>query len=520
MKLPVLFAIALAFCAERMPAQTPAAITNRAAARLLDQATWGPTPASIAQLAQAGIANWLNQQFSLNTSDLPDQPVLASNGQPNRDLTPIQAAFFQNALTGQDQLRQRVAFALSQMWVVSSVSTSNAYAFPPYWRLFRDNAFGNYRDIMKALTLSPAMGNYLNMANNNKGNAAHTTSANENYARELMQLFTVGLTQLNPDGSAVLDSNHNPIPTYDQSVVTNTARALTGWTYPTAPGATLKSNNPVYYFGQMLAVEAEHDTTSKSIIGGVTIPAGQTAEQDVDSVLDALMAQNTMAPFVGKQLIEHLVTSNPSPAYIERVSGVFLNNGSGVRGDMKSVIAAILTDPEARAGDDPDAAPNSNFGHLREPVLFMANLLRGLNATLGSSSTVYNNAASLGENLFAPPTVFSYFSPLYTLENGEAAPEFQIYSEQTATNRADVVNTILYGALDKSTTIGLTPFLPSGNDLSLMVNYIGYVFLHDSMSYDLQQAAIGAASAATGAKAQAQAALYVVLTSSEYQIVQ
>ena len=520
MKLPVLFAIALAFCAERMPAQTPAAITNRAAARLLDQAAWGPTPASIAQLAQAGIASWLNQQFSLNTSDLPDQPVLASNGQPNRDLTPIQAAFFQNAVTGQDQLRQRVAFALSQMWVVSSVSTSNAYAFPPYWRLFRDNAFGNYRDIMKALTLSPAMGNYLNMANNNKGNAAHTTSANENYARELMQLFTVGLTQLNPDGSAVLDSNHNPIPTYDQSVVTNTARALTGWTYPTAPGATAKSNNPAYYFGQMLAVEAEHDTTSKSIIGGVTIPAGQTAEQDLDSLLDALMAQNTMAPFVCRQLIQHLVTSNPSPAYIERVSNVFLNNGSGVRGDMKSVITAILTDPEARAGDDPDAAPNASFGHLREPVLFMANLLRGLNATLGSSSTVYNNAANLGENLFTPPTVFSYFSPLYTLENGEAAPEFQIYSEQTATNRADVVNTILYGALDKSTTIGLAPFQPSGNDLSLMVNYIGYVFLHDAMSNGLQQAAIGAASAATGTKAQAQAALYVVLTSSEYQIVQ
>jgi uncharacterized protein (DUF1800 family) len=452
---------------------------------------------------------------------LPDQPLLdAATGKVNRDLTPVQAAFFQNAVTGQDQLRQRVAFALSQLWVVSAVSTKDAYAFPPYWRLFRDNAFGNYRDIMKALTLSPAMGNYLNMANNNKANATTGTAANENYARELMQLFTIGLTQLNPDGSPVLDSSNNPAPTYDQAVVTATARALTGWTYPTAPGATARTNNPPYYFGQMFAVEAEHDTTSKVIIGGVTIPAGQTAEADLNSVLDALMAQPAMAPFVSKQLIQHLVTSDPSPAYIQRVSSVFTNNGSGVRGDMKSVITAILTDPEARAADDPNAAPNPNFGHMREPVLLMANLLRGLNATLGASSAIYNDATKLGEDLFYPETVFSYFSPLYTLENGQPAPEFQIYSTQTATDRADVVNTLLYGALDKSTTVNLTKFMQS--NVSSMVDYINYMFLHQAMSSNLQEAATSAATAAAaaGAKAQAQAALYVVLTSSEYQIVQ
>ncbi len=520
-QLSVFFVFAATFGAQAMDAQSSVALTGRAAARFLDQATWGPTPASITQLQQAGIASWLKSQFALNTSDLPDQPILdASTGMPNRDLTPVQAAFFQNAVTGQDQLRQRVAFALSQMWVVSAVSTRYAYAFPPYWRLFRDNAFGNYRDIMKALTLSPAMGNYLNMANNNKGNATAGTSANENYARELMQLFTVGLTQLNSDGSAVLDSNNNPIPTYDQAVVTNTAKALTGWTYPTAPNATPKADNPAYYFGQMFAVEADHDTTSKAIIGGATIPAGQTAEQDLDSVLDALLAQPTMAPFVSKQLIQHLVTSNPSPAYIQRVSSAFLNDGAGVRGDMKSVITAILTDPEARAADDPSATPNPNFGHLREPVLFLANLLRGLNATLGSSSAIYQYASELGEDLFYSPTVFSYFSPLYRLENGDPAPEFQIDSTQTAANRADIINTILYGALDKSTTVDLTPFLPAGSNLSAMVDYIDYAFLHQAMSNDLRAAAISAASAATGAKAQAQAALYTVLTASEYQIVQ
>jgi uncharacterized protein (DUF1800 family) len=519
-RLPILLVLAATFCLPPTEAQTSVAISDRAAARFLDQATWGPAPTSIAQLQQTGIASWLTAQFALNTSDLPDQPILGSDGKPNRDLTPIQAAFFQNTLSGQDQLRQRVAFALSQMLVVSAVSTKYAYAFPPYWRLFRDNAFGNYRDILKAISLSPAMGNYLNMANNNKGNAAQGTAANENYARELMQLFTIGLTQLNPDGSAVLDSNNIPVPTYDQGAVTNTAKALTGWTYPTAPNVTARANNPAYYIGSMFAVEAEHDTTSKSIVGGLTIPAGQTAAQDLDSVLNALMAQKTMAPFVSRQLIQHLVTSDPSPAYIQRVSNVFLDNGSGVRGDMKAVIAAILTDTEARAGDTASAAVNPTFGHLREPVLFMANLLRGLNATLGTSSAIDHYSAELGEDLFSPPTVFSYFSPLYTLESGEPAPEFQIYSAQTATDRADIVNTILYGALDKSTTVNLTPFLPVSNDLSSMVDYIGYAFVHNAMSSGLRQAALGAASAATGAKAQAQAALYVVLTSSEYQIIQ
>ena len=252
-------------------------LTPRAAARFLDQATWGPTPASIAQVQSIGISDWLTTQFALNTSDLPDQAILNADGKPNTTLAPVERAFFQNAVSGEDQLRQRVAFVLSQIWVVSATSGVNySYAFPPYWRIFRDNAFGNYRDLMKAVTLSPAMGRYLNMANNVKGDPAKNTSANENYAREMMQLFTLGLTQLNPDGSAL------PVATYNQAVVTNMAKALTGWTYPTAPGATPKRNNPAYYFGQMFAVESEHDTTAKSIFGSITIPAGQTAEQDLE----------------------------------------------------------------------------------------------------------------------------------------------------------------------------------------------------------------------------------------------
>jgi uncharacterized protein (DUF1800 family) len=499
----------------------PDLVSDRAAARFLDQATWGPTADSIQQLQRMGMKRWLDWQFSLNTSDIPDQSILAANGNSNNNLVPVQAAFIQNAVTEPDQLRQRVAFALSEIWVVSGVGTPPAYAYPPYWRIFRDNAFGNYRDIMKAVTLSPAMGNYLNMANNNKGNPARGTAANENYARELMQLFTIGLVQLNADGSPVLDQNNNPAPTYNQSVVTNLARALTGWTYPLKPSASPANNNPAYYFGPMYAVQANHDTTAKVIFGGATIPAGQTADQDLESVLDALMLQPTMAPFVSQQLIQHLVTSNPSPAYIQRVSHVFMNNGSGVKGDMQAVITAILTDPEARAGDDEGIALSPSFGHLREPVLFMTGVLRGLNAALGPASAIQNQSSQLGQNLFLAPTVFSYFSPEYRLGNGLLAPEFQIDSTQTASYRPNILNTVLYGKLDASTQINLAPFLRTAADANALVDYISYVFLHHSISDNLKQAALTAANAAgTAALARAQAALYIVLASGEYQVIQ
>jgi uncharacterized protein (DUF1800 family) len=443
---------------------------------------------------------------------------LNAAGKNNNDLTPVQRVFFQNAVTGRDQLRQRVAFALTELWVVSDLGVNYACAFPPYWRVARDHAFGNYRDLIKAMTLNPAMGHYLNMANNNKGNPAKGTSANENYGRELMQLFTLGLTKLNLDGSPVIGTDGHPVPTYTPSVVTDMSRALTGWTYPTAPGATEQSNNPIYYFGQMVPHNNNHDTGQKTIVGGIVLPAGQTAEQDLDAVIDALMQQSTMAPFVSKQLIQHLVTSNPSPAYVQRVASVFLDNGSGERGDLQAVIIAILQDPEARGGDDPNAPANSSFGHLREPVLFMASMLRALNATLGNGSTIYNQASSLGQQLFYEPSVFSYFSPQYRTTGGLPGPEFQIYSTQTASTRADIVNSAIYQTLDKVTKVDLTPFANQGTTTAIL-DYINQLMLHWSMSAGLQSAAAKAANAVTTPLAKAQAALYVVLTSAEYQVI-
>ena len=451
-------AVAPAFSQTSVQEMSPSA-----AARFLDQASWGPTPGSIQDLQIMGIPNWLRIQFALNTSNLPDQPMLGSDGKPNHNLAPVKATFFQNTVAGPDQLRQRVAFALSQIWVVSSGGgVPLAYAYPPYWRLFRDNAFGNYRDVIRALTLSPAMGRYLNMANNNKANPAKNTSANENYARELMQLFTLGLTQLNLDGSPVLDQNKHPIPTYDQAVVANIAEVLTGWTYPAAPGASPHGNNPPYYIGQMFAVESEHDMSAKTIFAGALIPAGQSAERDLELLIDALMAQPTMAPFVRRQLIQHLVTSNPSSQYVARVSTVFHDDGEGVTGNLQAVVTAILTDPEARAGDHPAAPMNGAAGHLREPVLFMPNILRGLNATLSPASTVYHDTSDLSENLFNAPSVFAIFPRSIGLQAGCPGRSFRFTPAQTAADRANIVNAILYGRIDKGTTVNLSSICPEG----------------------------------------------------------
>lgn len=495
-----------------------AAVTDRQASRLLDQASWGPTPTDIANVQSLGLSSWIDAQFTATPSDLPDQPLLDVNSNTNTNLAPVRSAFFQNAVSGPDQLRQRVAFILSQIWVVSQqAGTSPAYAYPPYWRVLRDNAFGNYSDIIKNVTLSPAMGRYLNMANNNKASTGR--SPNENYARELMQLFTLGIDKVNLDGSLALN-NGNPVPTYTELDVENLAKAFTGWTYPTSPTAAAKTNNPEYYFGQMFSVATNHDTTAKTILGTTILAntAVTAASADLDAVIAILMKQSSLAPFVCKQLIQHLVTSNPSPQYVSRISNVFLNNGSGVTGDMKAVIKAILLDLEARSGDDPALAVLPNSGHLREPVLMMASILRGLNATLTTTNSINNYTSNLGENIFDEPSVFSYFSPSYRTIKGLYGPEFQIYSTQTSAFRSDYIYMAIYGVLDSTTKINLAPFNAKASDINALVDYISYVFLDHSASPDLITNATAAAKAATLPARAVQSALFVVLTSAQYQV--
>ncbi len=501
-------------------AQTqPQLLSARAANRILDQATWGPTPASSAALQTQGFDAWFAAQVAAPISTYSDQPLSNSAGKTNTNLAPVQVQFFQNALNGPDQLRQRVAFALSEIWVVSELELNNASAFPPLMRLFQNDALGNYETLMRDVTLNPAMGRFLNMVNNAKGSTVKGTSANENYARESMQLFTIGLTQLNPDGSPVLDGNGNTIPTYIAADVTNLAKAFTGWTYGTPPGVPGKANNPAFYLVPMVPSESEHDLTAKTILG-VNFAAGRTAEEDLTDALHTLFMQSSLAPFISQQLIEHLVTSNPSPAYISRVSEVFANNGSGVRGDLTAVVRAILTDPEARAGDVPGVTDGAAFGHMREPVLFIANLIRGLNATLSSTSGVANAATNLGQQLFYAPSVFSYFSPQYRTTLGLLGPEFQIYSTQTASNRADTVNSAVYGGqLDAGTKFDLTTYTAAAANNTALIALINTNFFHEDMSSSVQNAIDQALAPLTAPADKAKAALYIALTSSEYQII-
>jgi uncharacterized protein (DUF1800 family) len=490
-----------------------AQITAAAAARFLEQASWGPTPASIAQVQQRGFSAYIDDQLVAPLSSIPDVPPDASGREP---VGPVQQQFFVNALTGADQLRQRVAFALSQIWVVSTLKLNTADQIVPYLRLLQADAFENYSKIMYDVTLSPSMGHYLDMVNNDK--PAGGREANENYARELLQLFTIGLNELNDDGSLQLNSGQ-PIPTYDQSVIQGFARAFTGWTYAPKPGATPANHNPPYFAAPMVAVNSLHDTTAKTLLDGFVLPGGSshTAQMDLNDALANVFNHHNVAPFISKQLIQHLVAGNPSPAYISRVVAAW--RGSG--GDMRAVIKAILLDSEARAGDIGKSDPG--FGHLREPVLFINTLLRELNATVASNNTLAGQGNTIGQNVYAAPSVFNYFSPGYrylTHFQNQAqvsinAPEFQIDNASTAVARVNFVNTLVYGTIT-GVTLDLTPYLTLTPQQ--LVDTLNQTLMHGTLNPQAQSAIINAVSVQTTARAKVQAAIYLIASSSQYQV--
>ena len=275
------------------------------ASHFLDQAAFGPDAATLDHVETVGLENYLKEQFAAPISPYPD-PATTGFG-----INQVQARFFTNAVHGQDQLRQRVAFALSQIFVVSAIEENTPTQLVPYLGILQNDAFANFRTLMQDVTLGPTMGEYLDMRNNDKADPATDTRANENYARELMQLFTIGLSQLNLDGTLQLDANGNPIPTYDQTTIQNFAKVYTGWTYPIKPGAVQRMHNPPYFIGPMVPFESNHDTTSKTLLNGLVLPAGQTAEKDLEAALDNIFNHPNVGPFIGKQLIQHLVSSNP-----------------------------------------------------------------------------------------------------------------------------------------------------------------------------------------------------------------
>lgn len=514
--------------------------TRSEAGRLLEQTTWGPTESLLDHVQQIGTSAWIEEQLATAPTGYPVYPYYPTTAPPdcinvpgdpnqqcsrdNYSLFQVQLRFFQNAMTGQDQLRQRVAFALSQIFVVSGNEVAMAYAGGDWNQMLVDNAFGNYRDLMYQVTLNPVMGRYLDMVNNDKPSANGTIQPNENYARELLQLFSIGTIKLNADGTPML-VNGATAPTYSQDEIEGFAHVFTGWTYPTLPGGTLIRHNPTNYRGPMEAYPGNHDIAQKILLNGTVLPARDDPNADLNAALDNIFQHPNIAPFVCQRLIQHLVSSNPSPAYVGRVAAAFLDNGSGVRGDLAAVVRAILSDPEAR--DASLLTPAS--GKLKEPVLLMLNIIRALN---GQSDGVYlrSQATSMNQNVFYAPSVFNYYPPDYQLAGTSLlAPEFAILNSSTALTRSNFVNTVVYTTLvapDPSvlnatgTSLNFANLQALAGDTAAMVEKLNEVMMHGSMSQAMKDAIVTAVNAqsATDTLARARCAAYLVATSAQYQV--
>jgi uncharacterized protein (DUF1800 family) len=527
-----------------MPDGTPSAaqavpvtvVNQRAAVRFLEQSTFGPNDAQLAAVETGGMESFLTAQFQAPTSDV-NYPTVPPGTNDVHQLFPV---FFQNALDSQavsDQLRQRVMFALNQIWVVSANKVGQPDFYVPYLRVLTSDAFGNYRKLMEDVTLNPAMGNYLDMANNVK--PAPGAHANENYAREFLQLFTIGPNVLNPDGTPVLQ-NGAFVPTYTQADIQQLALAFTGWTY--ANGATCQHNGPNGNGGSpMVSCDANHDTNAKTILG-TTLPPGQTAQQDLKGALDIVFNHPNLPPFVAQRMIRHLVTSNPSPAYVTRVANAFATGkftsrgtpfGDSTRGNMQALFAAVLLDPEARRGDDP-ATENPQDGHLREPVLFVTNVLRAFHGTTDANNSIVDLALDMGgEFLFNSGSVFNFFSPLYNIPAADfnnplasplSGPEFQIFTSASSLARVNKIEGVIISpSFDGSTRIDLSAYASlaaNDNDLGTMVEAMNLRLLHGTMSTAMRTAILTAMGAVPSGRpiVRAQTAAYLIASSSQYQV--
>ena len=511
-----------------LPVQAMSSVSLTQAARLLDQTTFGPTLSAISNVQQIGIAAYLAQQFATPTTRMPaiGNPPVATC--PDATYRCAQSSFWKNALTANDQLRQRVAFAFSEMFVVST-DMVNARTIPSYHNLLADDAFGNFRQVINDVATSPAMGEYLNMLDSDRAPAGQI--ANENFARELMQLFTTGLVVINTEGEPELNAQQLPQPVFTEAEVQASARALTGWTYanPTGGVPTSFPNGLPNFDQPMRAIEVSHDTSEKTLLDGVNLPPGQTAEADLAGVIDSIFNHPNVGPFVCRQLIQHLVTGNPSPAYVGRVSAVFANDGAGVRGDMKAVITAILTDPEARAAD---TNPAEDGGHLREPILYFTGILRALQSTNTNAQGRYDMATSytapLGETPYAAASVFNFFPPSYVIPGTSInAPEFAQEDTAAAMIRLNLADSIVRNHLtsfniDMSQTSVLGKIASAtgnaGVDSANLVNALDVLFTHAQMPAAMKAAIVAHATQLPVIGQRVRVATWLVISSNFYQI--
>lgn len=527
-----------------MCAPVSAADLEADAYRLLRQGSFGPTEAELSRVATMGSAAWIAEQMAMPVTQYPVYSAVPNNradtcvdnrtppltptsycARDNYTLFPLQVQFFQDAVAAPDQLRQRVAFALSQVFVTSGVENSRNYGMRHYQQMLRDRAFGNYYDLLYAVTLSPQMGDYLDMANNNRASSATGAEPNENYAREVLQLFSIGTFRLNADGTRRTDGSGRFLTTYDQPEIDGFSRAFTGYTYATAPGQPARTNNPRYFEGTMVAVDANHETGTKQLLDGVVTPAGLSMADDLAFTLRNIANHANVGPFLGKQLIQKLVTGDPSPGYVARVTAVFDNNGVGQRGDLGAVVRAILTDVEARGAFKVD----SGYGKMTEPIVYLAALARAFGGR--TDGVAFRGASNtLGQFAFYSPSVFNFYPPGYVIPGTTlVGPEFRLQNTGTALARINFAQGFVFagGASADPTVFGATgtaidlaPYQAVAADAGALADRLDQFLLGRTMSKAMRQAIVTAVNAvpATDRVNRARTAAFLVVSAPQYQV--
>lgn len=529
------------------------ATTQSDAVRLAHQATFGPSEALVKNIRKQGAARWISSQMKLNSSTYTTggSGAIHKHTNRNRDFcstrnnncwrdwystTPLVWDFYRNATTKPDQLRQRVALALQQIVVVSNLEVSGTYGFKYYNNTLLKQAFGNYREVLRKVILSPVMGDYLNNANNDRN------EPNENFARELLQLFSVGTCNLNADGTL---AGGVCTPTYDNEIVRSYAYALTGWTYPRGGkspwGCGSGGTNCRYYQGDMVPVAARHNTQALTLLSGQLLAEGHSAQQALDAVLNSLMAHPNTAPFVSRQLIQHLVTSNPSPAYVTNVANAFTTGrfgafGTGRPGDMKAVVAAILLDPEART-----ETPANTAGRLREPVQLFTGAIRALNGRTDGDALSWGWGEELRQHVFRSPSVFNFYPPDYPVPGTSlVGPAFGIHNANAALQRMNYLNYLVFwGGSQKAkgvprgigTFARLQAFTADATDPARLVDRLALLNLGEVLPETERTAVINAVAAfgipTSGTRQQiadaktnrVRQAAFLVLASPQYQLI-
>jgi hypothetical protein len=527
--------------------------SQKDAVRLADQASFGPTESLVGTIRAQGATKWISQQMGNTASSYrsggsgavhqhTSQNVEFCDGKGDdcwRDWsssTPLVWDFYRNAVNQPDQLRQRVALALQQIVVVSNLEVDGTYGLRNYHNTLLDQAFGNYREVLRKVALSPVMGDYLNNANND------AAAPNENFARELLQLFALGTCELNANGTL---KGGACTPTYDNERVREYAYALTGWTYP-AGGATPWGCWPAgancrYYNGDMVPIPVTgnhdyHDRQARDLLAGVKLPAGHSAPAALNAVLDSLMGHPNIAPFVGRQLIQHLVSSNPSPAYVGRVADAFRNGsyqgfGSGQAGDMKATIAAVLLDAEART-----ETPGATAGRLREPIQLFTGLLRSLNGRTDGDALGWWWGEELRQHVFRSPSVFNFYAPNYPVAGTSLqGPAFGIHNANAALQRINFVNYLVFwdgsgpssnvpGAV--GTKVDLSAFVADASDAAKLVDRLSLLALGQPLPAASRTAVIDAVSAFTQQNNgndfrlnRVRQAAYLIFSSPQYQLI-